>query len=245
MDPDDYDPADPACWAQANPGLGIRITPEYIAKERAALGPDEFARERLGVGTYPADGARWAVIPADAWASLADAASQAADRLAFAVAVDGKEGRRGSIAVAGVRADGLVHAELADYRPGTSWMVPRLTEMWQRHGGTVVVDAAGYEGSLIPALEAAGVTVTKPAARDVAAAFGQFYDAVTDAKSLRHLGQPELDAAVAAAATRDVGDAGRTWGRRVAAGDISPLVAVTLAVWAASAGPQQFFGSWR
>jgi hypothetical protein len=94
-------------------------------------------------------------------------------------------------------------------------------------------------------LEQAGVPVTKPASRDVAAAFGQFIELVTDAKSLRHLGQPELDAAVAAAATRDVGDAGRTWGRRVAAGDISPLVAVTLAAWAASAGPQQFFGSWR
>ena len=54
--------------------------------------------------------------------------------------------------------------------------------------------------------------VTKPAARDVAAAFGQFYDAVTDSKSLRHLGQPELDGAVAAAAVRDVGDAGRPGG---------------------------------
>jgi hypothetical protein len=245
VDPGSYDPADPACWAQANPGMGIRITQEYIAKERAALGPDEFARERLGVGTYPADGASWSVIPADAWTSLADAESQVAGPAAFAVAVDGSSGRRGAIGVAGRRADGLLHAELADYRPGTSWIVPRLTEMWQRHGGTVVVDAAGYEGSLVQPLEQAGVPVTKPSARDVAAAFGQFYDAVTDSKSLRHLGQPELDAAVAAAATREVGDAGRTWGRRVAAGDISPLVAVTLAAWGATAAARPFFGGWR
>ena len=73
--------------------------------------------------------------------------------------------------------------------------MPRVTEMYRKHGGTVVVDAAGYEGSLIQPLEAAGVPVTKPAARDVAAAFGQFCDAVTDSKSLRHLGQaPSLTA---------------------------------------------------
>jgi hypothetical protein len=245
VDPDAYDPADPADWARANPGLGIRISPEYIAKERAALAPDEFARERLGVGTYPSDGVNWSVIPQAAWEDLKDSDSQPSGPLAFAVAVDGREGRRGAIGVAGRRADGLLHAELADYQPGTSWIVPRLTEMHRKHGGVVVVDAAGYEGSLISPLEAAGVPVTKPAARDVAAAFGQFCDAVTDSKSLRHLGQAPLDAAVAAAAVRDVGDAGRTWGRRVAAGDISPLVAVTLAVWAASAGSQQFFSAWR
>src|SRR6266567_1693218 len=67
VDPAAYDPASPLDWARANPGLGIRITPEYIARERAALGPDEFARERLGVGSYPADAAGWSVIPEAAW----------------------------------------------------------------------------------------------------------------------------------------------------------------------------------
>ena len=137
--------------------------------------------ERLGIGRYPVDLANaWPVISEAAWTALADPASQITGPAAFAVAVDGREGRRGAIGVAGRRADGLLHAELADYRPGTSWIVPRLTEMWRKHGGIVVVDAAGYEGSLIAPLEAAGVPVTKPAARDVAAAFGQFCDAVTD-----------------------------------------------------------------
>jgi phage terminase large subunit-like protein len=69
VDENDYDPADPRCWAQANPGLGIRIAPEYIAKERAALSPPEFARERLSVGDYPVDGGAWEVIGEDAWAA--------------------------------------------------------------------------------------------------------------------------------------------------------------------------------
>lgn len=66
-DPDSYDPADPRCWAQANPGLGIRITEEYVAKERAALSPAEFARERLSIGDYPVDGGAWEVVGRDAW----------------------------------------------------------------------------------------------------------------------------------------------------------------------------------
>jgi hypothetical protein len=49
--------------------MGIRITQEYIAKERAALAPEEFARERLSVGDYPVDGGAWETIRADAWAA--------------------------------------------------------------------------------------------------------------------------------------------------------------------------------
>ena len=70
-DRDDYDPADPACWAQANPGMPERIRPEHIAKERAALAPAEFARERLSIGDYPADGGAWETISADAWEACA------------------------------------------------------------------------------------------------------------------------------------------------------------------------------
>ena len=65
------DPADPGCWAQANPGLGIRITQEYVQRERAALSPDAFARERLSVGDYPVDGGAWDVIGQDAWQACA------------------------------------------------------------------------------------------------------------------------------------------------------------------------------
>jgi phage terminase large subunit-like protein len=67
VDENGYDPADPRCWAQANPGLGIRITEEYIAKERAALSPAEFDRERLSIGDYPDPDGGWGVISQDNW----------------------------------------------------------------------------------------------------------------------------------------------------------------------------------
>jgi len=62
------DPADPATWAKANPGLGIRITEEYVGREQASLSAEGFARERLSIGDYPtgAEG-DWAVVSEDAW----------------------------------------------------------------------------------------------------------------------------------------------------------------------------------
>jgi phage terminase large subunit-like protein len=71
-DPEGYDPADPVDWARANPGLGIRISPDYIGREMAALGPDAFARERLSVGDYPVgDAGQWETITQDAWSACA------------------------------------------------------------------------------------------------------------------------------------------------------------------------------
>jgi phage terminase large subunit-like protein len=76
VDPLNYDPGDPVCWAQANPGLWIRITADYIALEQAALNPEAFARERLSVGDYPVDGGAWETIRADAWAACAREAAR-------------------------------------------------------------------------------------------------------------------------------------------------------------------------
>ena len=40
--------ADPEVWAEANPAYGIRIGPEFCADELELLGPEDYARERLG-----------------------------------------------------------------------------------------------------------------------------------------------------------------------------------------------------
>jgi hypothetical protein len=76
--------------------------------------------------------------------------------------------------------------------------------------------------------EAAGVEVVKPTTKARAAADSGFYDAVTDSRSLRYVPRPALDAAVAEAATRPLGD---TWARKGLSVDICPLVAVSLARW--------------
>ena len=242
---EDYDPDDVAAWARANPGLGIRISPEYVARERAALEGAAFARERLGVGMYPTDLAdAWQVISKASWLSLLDARSVPEDPVAFAAdAMPG--GSHAAVAVAGRRADGLLHVEVTDHREGTAWLVPRLTELVRKHDPcAVVIDPTSQAASAIDALEAAGVEVMKPAPREAAQACGQFFEAATDSRELRHRGDPALATALGGAQSRPLADAW-AWARRNAAADICPLVAVTLAAWGhALRAPASEAGVW-
>lgn len=231
-DCDQHDePSDPASWAKANPSLGIRISPEHVAKEHASMSEAGFLRERCGVGNYPSDGTGWEVISKEQWQPLHDPSSTLRDPVAFAADVS-PGNVSGAIAAAGLRPDGLLHVEIIDHRAGSSWMVDRLKELrasWQPCANAV--DPAGHAGSLIPDLEADGVDVVKPSTRDAAQAFGWFYNAVTDSRRLRHLNQPELEAALAGAQTRNLGEA-LAWDRKSPSVDIAPLVAATLALWA-------------
>jgi hypothetical protein len=119
--------------------------------------------------------------------------------------------------------------ELVEHRPGTDWAVGRLAELARRwNPWPVVIDAGSPAYSLLIDLSSLSIQTEVTGAREYAAACGQFYDAVT-AGQIVHLDQPVLNAAVAGARKRVLGDAW-AWARR-AGGDVSPLVAVTLARW--------------
>ena len=224
------DPASVRSWASANPALGIRISVEHVAREFAAMDATTFARERLGVGRWPADAEAWQVISAETWQEAEDRDSQAGDVVAFAADVT-PDRSWGAISVAGRRIDDRVHVEVVEHRPRTSWMVSRLLELRERwRTCAVVIDPTGQAGSLIAPLEEAGVEVVKPSAREMGQACGQFYEAVTDSGTLRHLGQPELATALAGAQRRPLQDAW-AWSRKDSTVDITPLVTATLAVW--------------
>ena len=228
---DHDDPGALETWRKANPGLGIRITPEHVESELATLSAEGFARERLSIGEYPsADGLLWSVVPEALWASLEDRGSVPRDPVAFAAEVG--PGRRGaSVASAGLRADGRLHVEVVESRPGTEWVPGRLAELsrrWRPCG--IVLDPGSHAGALAEAVTQAGVEVVSPfTARDAAGACSQFFDAVQQG-DVRHLGQPSLTGALARAQTRPLGDQW-AWDRK-GEDDISPLVAVTLAAWA-------------
>lgn len=228
---DGDDPAAMSTWAKANPGLGIRITPDYVGRERATLSPEGFARERLSVGDYPsADGDTWTTVSEALWASLEDSGSRPRDPVAFAVEV-GPERRMAALAAAGLRDDGRVHVEVIDHRAGTDWIPARVAELARKHRPCgIVLDPGSHAGALIEGVTQAGVEVVTPfSARDAAAACSQFFDACRQ-DDLRHLGQPELTSALARAKTRPLGDAW-AWDRKNET-DISPLTACTLALWA-------------
>lgn len=217
-------------WAQANPALGIRISPEHVERERRSMGPREFAVERLGVGDWPRTDSRTeTVLSAETWAELLDPASEMLDPVF--IAWDTTPDRHmTAIAAAGRRKDGLWHVEVIQHKRGTGWVAEFLTGVVQRQKPSAVgTDRGAAGGALIPLIADKVPRVEEFSGRDYANACGAFFDAVEDG-TLRHPGSPELDKAVEVAMKRPLGEAW-AWARHE--GDISPLVAATLALWGA------------
>jgi hypothetical protein len=226
--PEGADPADPKTWRACMPALGRTVREAAIAAEFERLDLADFCRAYLNwwPSAIPAD---WLVISEAAWRALADPRSEAVDPVAFAADVT-PERSHAAIAVAGRRLDGLGHGEVVDHHPGTGWVVPRLVELVERwQPCAVVVDGTGPAGSLIPPLEAAGVEVARPGARGMAQAAGDVFDAVAE-RTVRIVPRPALDAAVAGARQRPLGDSW-AWARKGLSVDICPLVALSLARW--------------
>lgn len=237
---------DPDAWGLANPALGIRITPEYIADERTSLDSRTFNVERLGVGDWPAPTGDGSVISVERWNSLLDAQSKLIDPVCFAFDV-APDRSRASISAAGRRADGNYHVETVECGPGTGWVVDRLVALTTHPNVGIFYDGYSPSGSMVHELEEKGIEATSVTAKEHAQACGLIYDLVEQAR-LRHLGTRDLLDAIRGAARRPYGDAW-AWSRKSSLVDISPLVAGTLALWGITvAQPPQPAGpmvSWR
>lgn len=218
---DDAELAAFEAWQDANPGYPFRITDEAIRLELGVSLPVDFARERLGI--WPDETQAYRVIPAEHWAATTVPEFHPGP-LSFALDVS-PDGGSAAVAVS----DGIL-LEVVAHRAGTAWVVPECVAKKDLFTD-IVLDPAGPAGALVGPLTAAGVNVHQVTIREHVQACGQLLNAITD-RTTRHLGQPELDAAVAAADRRDVGDGGWLWSRRRSTVDICPLVAVTLAKWA-------------
>jgi hypothetical protein len=225
--------SDPASWARANPGLGIRISLEHIAREQRGMPAKQFLCERLGVGDYPMPKDAWGVISRAWWEACSLPYHERDDpprpgKVAFAV--DTAPDRAAtSVGLAGVRDDGRAQVELADHQAGTSWVVGRAVQLdraW--HPVSWVIDPASAARTFIEPLEKAGLRVWQPNAREVGAAFGDFYDTVRD-RNLLHADDEDFDHALAGATTRRLSDQ-KAWDRTHSLVDLSPVVAATLAL---------------
>lgn len=228
--PDASDLDDRAAWAKANPSFPARTSERAIARMRKLFATDDdFAREALGIW----DGAAsHRVISADSWAvcaapNLIDAGGEVA--LALDVSPDRSTA---TIASASWTDAGLPYVDVVETRRGDpDWGVQRFVDMCERHDvRAVVVDGMSAAGSLIDPLRQRGVTVTVTTARQMASAFGGFYDAVMDG-GVRHLDQPLLNVALSVARKRRIGDSGFGWSRKDSESDITPVTAATLALW--------------
>jgi hypothetical protein len=225
-------------WAASNPALGRRITVEALEQFRRAMPPEEFAREFLGWWEDPPDDDGGAIAD-EAWSACLDRESRFGDGpVSLGLHLTGDR-TTAYVAGVGAREDGLVHAELlAETRP--SRVVDEILALVAKRRAPVVIDPGSHAGSLIQPLEDAGVEVEQITLQKLAAACGQVYDLVTE-KQLRHIGQAQLDAAVAGASTRVLSRDAWLW--KGAA--VTPLVAVTLAAHGhAIAGTSDGFNIW-
>ena len=232
---DDDAPADdPATWWTCMPALGITVDEATVQAARDSMSDDEFRRAFLNQWRdgQAAEGG----FPADAWLTAVDMSSTPVDPVVFSVDVS-PNAVSAAIAVAARRKDGGAHVEVIDHRPGTSWLAERLVELVNRwRPAHVVLDPAGPAGAVIPLLERTGIRLELASGSDSVRACSGIYEAVVSGR-LRHRDQASLNAAVAGAVRRSAGDAWR-WNRKNSSCDISPLVAVTLALAASDqSGP--------
>jgi len=227
---------DQTLWRESNPALDIRIRPEHIAHEQRSVERRIFAVERLNVGDWPrTDEVTVTMIPLEQWDELADPNSVLLNPVCLAYDISPE--RKASIAAAGRNADGQWHVEVIAQKNGTGWIPDALSRYVDDHEPHMVVcDTFGPSGSMMHAVEEAGVLIEGMTASEHGQACGLLLDAVNE-KTLRHLGSADLRNAIKGAATRPLGDAW-AWSRKDSNVDISPLVSSTLALWAAMQMPE-------
>jgi hypothetical protein len=217
-------------WMQANPGLGMRISEEFVASERRRLGDEEFRRERLGIW---ADAGAGSVVSDEMWAQVCRPESRrAGEDVVFGVSVyeDTENNvKMGAISVACASSvTGKVHLELIEAQEGVSWLPARLRELQaRRKPRAVVVDSSGPAGSLLPELQAARMKVVLAPAMTMRKACGALLDGIT-ARRVTHTGlQPTLSQSMSAGQRKRSED-GWVWRRTP---DSAPAIATTLAYY--------------
>src|SRR3954454_2463365 len=227
------DPDSEESIAKANPAYNIRISKRFIETEKEAFEgmAEEYLRERLGVGTYPAPADGWLVIPKTWYQRCADRTETPPRVQSPIFAIDADPNRKhAAIAVAGRRPDGLTGIQIIDYREDIKWVVKRAIEIHEKwKPKTWVVDKRAAAGSLVTELTNAGIPIEWLQASQVAHTSDLFYDGFKEG-DLRHYAQDELYKAIAGCDKRKLSE---SWAfDRINSGvDISPLMAAALANW--------------
>jgi hypothetical protein len=217
---------DREAWALAHPAYGHRVSDEALASLYEELGPELFGRECLNL--WDAEpGTSSGALTIDQWLELKDESSTIASHHQFAIDVS-PDRKWSSIGAAGRRSDGRLHVEVVERRAGTGWLLDVAGAVWREWGVPFRIERGSPAASFISLFMEQGIEVAEVAPADHARAVGMVLDAVNDG-SLRHIGGASLNVAAVAAELRKSGES-VVWARRSPKSDISPLVAVTLAV---------------
>ena len=240
----DADYADRDNWYAANPGMGIRISEEWVAdNEFGTMSSLSFATERLGIPEQ-LDAGFTAPIPLARWAELIDGDSLPTDetvRLALDVP---PERTSATFAIAGKRADNLLHVSVRFTVPPARMgeLVSLAKGLCEGHNTSLILSPNSPAKAWRTEFEAAGVPLDELSHAEYAEACGLMMSKVSEG-SVRHRGTPEMMSAVAGLAVRKSGDV-ETWSRRSSTSNIAPFVAATCAlVRVAQPGEALYAGS--
>ena len=215
----DADIDDPETWWSCMPALGHTITESTVAHARQTMSEGDFRRAMLNQRTISDE----RVIPVEVWDAACGAEVKPEGDLRFGLDVNPE--RSGASICVG---DTELRGELVEFRAGVGWVVDRVVELCARWNAEVAVDMSGPAGSLVDELEGRGVRVVRYQTRDMAYACGLLFDKLAD-RQVRVRSSEVLDSAVAGVKRRSVGDSW-VWARKDAGVDVSPLVALTLAM---------------
>jgi len=231
--PDDVDPADLAAVAAHHPATGHTLRPRALADAARIMKPGEFAR---AYGNRWPAGAAESAIPALIWSLQTDTATALPGPGGSAIAFEVGQGGADAAIVAGWRDPaGAAHVELLDVRDGTSWLPERIAALaGALEPRATVYDRLGPAVAVGDEVIRAGVDAEPATFDDLAGAASAFLAGLAE-RRLWYRPHPALDAAVAAAVRREVGDRW-VWGRK-GAYSVAALIAATLAVWAFDHAP--------
>ena len=220
---------DPESLYQANPGVGIRIDPEWCrTTERGNMTDEAWCVERLGV-VFTADGDS-GVIPSPDWQACKGTLRAESGRIALAV---GPGSSWAAVGLAGERevdegetSETRLCLEVVRHAAGTDWLVEACRAGTERFG-PLLVDPKSPTMAVLSMLADAGIEVEEMDTGDVTRSCAELQ---LDVKNHRvmHLDQPELNAAVAGAGVRTVNEAW-VFSAKASTVDVQPLLAVTLA----------------
>lgn len=218
----------PITWSKANPGMGHRISPEYITDEFDAMrhSPKIFDVERLGLGDWPTiSAAERPPFDTEAWQGMADTSAQLFGARALGLHRS-RDGKTWSLGAAQYTRDNRVHVEIGYNRGATNtdivdYIVSVITD-W--NPDALVIDQRSPAAVLKPYLIDAGVEPVMTNSSDLALACRGLLDAVDD-DQLSHSDQQVLNEAVMTARKRDM-PSGFTWDDEFSA---PALMAITLA----------------
>ena len=225
-------PDDRSQWPRMNPSFPTRTPEESLLRLRKNLGDDD-SWNREGRGIWDPTSAKLWVIPETFWTDAENVPTEPRASL-VTLAVDASpKGDSASVAACALRADGGWQIELLYQAAGVAWLPAYLKGeiATGRVSGVVMDKAASALVALIDDFKAHDVRVTWCDWPDVRAACAGLMTGVVDG-SVHHAGQRQLTTALSQAGKRDA-EGGWAWSRRTSNSDITPVVAVTLALWGA------------